>query len=210
MRLNMGGGVACWAQANNEGGAIDNFIPAFTGKTQVLMRLEWRKALTSNGLSGGFCGSLVASDASASINRIFFEAPNFAEYEHAPETKAPHVAQVQLTGFVDELVVSDHVYDTSTLFAQALMNVHTLVPMKLYDPHTGGFVDDPAPQVHVTGSVISAQRMTNPSTYAQFWWLVVRIAGGAIDIVADLHALKAAPAVGARIDCRCWLTGRIL
>jgi hypothetical protein len=71
----------------------------------------------------------------------------------------------------------------------------------------GMFKDSGAPPSSglFTGTVVAAQRLTNPATGQQFLHAVVDTLSGQIDVVADTDLVRDVPNSGGIIETTCWL-----
>jgi hypothetical protein len=70
--------------------------------------------------------------------------------------------------------------------------------------------DRPKEEAQFSGTVLEAERLTNPATGREFWHALVRCLGGTFDVVADPAIVAGKPARGAIVHTHAWLSGRLV
>jgi hypothetical protein len=205
-----GHGIELWVQTNLHKRII-GMNPHFNGRARIRTLLTRRIMRREHSiLDGTFYGWINPShdDPSSRAYPFVFDAPDYDLYN---ELELPHVANVQLAAFAHTL----QGYDSEEAFKQAQEESTRCVPESFTPsglfssgPHRG-HKESNQPQAIISGHVLATQKIVNPVTDQQFYWALVHIPGGEVDIVADPQVVQGKISVNGIVKGTFWLSGRL-
>lgn len=200
-------GVELWLQL--AGRDVLGFNPHFAGKARMrvgLTQLVQRAGETP--LDGAFhaWANPPGDDPRAGDFPFIFDAPDAARFA---SLALPVTTTVQIAAFAHDLAafVDDAAFQASQP-ADVRFASESFFPVGLF-PAEGETEPGDAAVAVLAGHVLEARRLRNPWSDGEFLWAHVRTLGGEVDVVADPTTVTGDVAVGAIVQGRFWLSGRI-
>lgn len=203
----MGNGVELWVQVNRDDEIIGvNPHFASDNHTRVGLTERLRSRTTSSDLDGAFYGWL--QDNNGVQVPFVFDVPNFLQHH---ELNLPAVVPVQLAVFAHHVRAYRNVAEFSLAQHndEIQFDAQSFVPTGLFTPD-GNPNPNPAPYAFLTGTVLSTQSYTNPSTGLSFLWARVSTLGGRVDMVCDPDVCEGVLMRNSVIKGDFWLSGRLM
>ena len=193
-------GLEVWMQADG-GGEVVSCNIHYYGRTRIKGRVSGHLRAEEQELDGALHLE-INPDAESFDYPLIVDIPNFATVVHRADLGKTITVQVTAFShgmeiFADESAFLESQNDEVKLDAQSL------VPTGAF--HEGG----PRPEAMITGKVLAAEEIKNPTTGDSFWHLEVETFGGCFDVVADPELVEGTPVVGATLHGSFWMSARI-
>lgn len=205
-----GHGIELWVQKNLHKRII-GMNPHFSSRARMRTLLARRIMRRDHSILDGTFYGWINPSQDQPLSRAYpfvFDAPDYDLYN---ELELPLVTTVQLAAFAHEL----QSYENEEAFnlaqgEDARYAPETFIPSGLLSagPQKSSKVSH-QPQAMISGHVLATKKITNPMTDQQFYWALVHVPGGEIDVVADPQVVQGRIGVNSLVKGTFWLSGRL-
>ncbi len=205
-----GHGIELWVQKNLHRRII-GMNPHFSGPARMRTLLARRIMRRDHSILDGTFYGWINPSHDVPLSRAYpfvFDAPDYDLYN---ELELPLVTTIQLAAFAHEL----QSYENEEAFKQAqgegsAYAPETFIPSGLLSaaPQRSSRVSH-QPLATISGHVLMTRKITNPVTHQPFYWALVHIPGGEIDVVADPQVVQGRIAVNSIVHGTFWFSGRL-
>ncbi len=204
-------GAEIYLQGNNEQELV-GFNPHFAGTSRQTVGIIKTIERDSSLLDGGFHVWANPRDGQADSgeHQFVFDAPDFRLNEI---TEFPRICEIQLTAFAsnDFKIYADETDYQNAAKGETKSASKSFVPSGMFTPDENAEpIDPPRPIGILTGEIKEYELKTNELSNEQFYWFLVEIPGGKVDVVADAKLVPNEPQIGGIINGQFWLSGKII
>jgi hypothetical protein len=199
-----GAGAEVWVQV--VGRRWLGMTPHFAGETAlgagIVGRVRYEDDTPLEGCLHAWANP-AADDPAAGEYPFVFAVPDFRVLDGM---RMPAAAPVRVAAFAHEI----DVHPSAEAFYAAQQTelkyaAESFIPSGMFG--RGGEL--PVPLALINGTVMDAERRTNPAGTA-FWWMRVRTLGGEVDVVAQTALVAAEPVPGGIVSGEFYLSGRVI
>jgi len=197
-----GTGPELWIQAKHNLQLVGCALH-FSGEGRTRFHVTQTETSPENSMDGTLYGWLNPSDETSPYSGDFpllLASPDL-EIVGAGVLEYP-VVTVQIAAFVE---VSLQCYPTEDADGDEDL-------ADCFEPATESGDDAPGstPHAHIRGRVVNFERRTNPATNLDFYWLLVTVPGGTVDMVVDPALVAETLSIGSIVEARCWLSAKVV
>jgi hypothetical protein len=211
-RFSPGAGAELWVQAVGRN-LITGVEPHPAGECRLQVRLDARVPAPEDApLAGAFQAAWAGFDGEdledeGSGIPLVFNSPDFRAMDGLA---VPARAAVQLAALA--YGVAAHPDEDAYYASQGEPKFapESFVPSGMFRfDDEDGRPTPPEPRAWLSGTVLAAERRTNPATGLGFWWARVRTLGGELDVAADPATVEGEVTPGGVVHGEFWLSGRL-